>query len=114
MQPIQVEAVQQAIEQFLNEQVYVHLETTQGAYATHRNETAFSVGAFIRNGVIQFSRGLITGEGPYRVGLKLEFGWIYADGLTDWTLTEKDQLLLAGHDREGKLAIALQFSKEPF
>jgi hypothetical protein len=27
---------------------------------------------------------------------------------------EKNQLLMAGHDREGKLAIALQISETPF
>jgi hypothetical protein len=114
LQPIHVEQVQQALNRFANQDVYLHLETTNGAYASHHNERFFSAGAYIRNGRIRFSRGKIAGEGPYRVGLKLDFGWVYAEGLTDWEITEKGQLLLAGHDYDGKLAVALQLSKEPF
>ncbi|WP_143416091.1 YojF family protein [Geobacillus sp. E263] len=114
MQPIDVHAVQTALNRFANQDVYIHLETTNGAYASHHNEGFFSAGAYIRNGVIRFSHGKITGNGPYRIGLKLDFGWVYAEGLTDWELTEKGQLLLAGHDYEGKLAVALQLSHEPF
>ncbi|MBA2872527.1 hypothetical protein HNQ85_002838 [Anoxybacillus calidus] len=114
MQPINVEEVQHALNRFANQDVYLHLETTNGAYASHHNEGFFSAGAYIRNGRIRFSRGKIVGEGPYRVGLKLDLGWVYAEGLTDWILNEKGQLLLAGHDYEGKLAVALQLSREPF
>jgi hypothetical protein len=114
LQPINVEEVQHALDRFANQDVYLHLETTNGAYASHHNEGFFSSGAYIRNGRIRFSRGKIVGEGPYRVGLKLDLGWVYAEGLTDWVLNEKGQLLLAGHDYEGKLAVALQLSREPF
>ncbi|AEH49317.1 YojF family protein [Parageobacillus thermoglucosidasius] len=114
MQPIDVCEVQAALNRFANQDVYIHLETTNGAYASHHNEGFFSVGAYIRNGLIRFSRGKITGNRPYRVGLKLDFGWVYAEGLTDWELTGKGQLLLAGHDQEGRLAVALQLSREPF
>lgn len=114
MQSINIEAVQKALESFVNEDVYLHLETTQGAYAVHHGNQPMAVGAYIRNGRIRYSRGTIVGNGPYRVGLKLELGWVYAEGLTDWELNEQNQLLLAGHDPEGKLAVALQLSKKPF
>jgi Protein of unknown function (DUF1806) len=114
LQPIRIEEVQTVLNQFKGQDVYLHLETTNGAYAAHHNEGFFSAGAYIRNGRIRFSHGKIVGKGPYRIGLKLELGWIYAEGLTDWEMTDKGQLLLAGHDYEGKLAVALQLSHEPF
>lgn len=114
MEPIKVEEVQRALERFQGKPVYLHLETTRGAYASHYDEKVFNAGAYIRNAQIQYSRGKLTGEGPYRVGLKMAIGWVYAEGLTDYEIDNKGRLLLAGHDNEGKLAVALELSTEPF
>lgn len=114
MGPIQKEGVQEALNGFLNQDVYLHLETTNGAYAAHRQEQAMAVCAYIRNGKIRFVRGTIQGNGPYRVGLKMEDGWTYAEGLTDFEIDGDGRLLLAGHDQDGRLAIALQLSLTPF
>lgn len=114
MGPIQPEMVQAALDVFLRQDVYLHLETTNGAYAAHREGQAMAVCAYIRNGVVRYERGSISGNGPYRVGLKMENGWIYAEGLTDWELDVQGRLLLAGNDPDGRLAIALQLSREPF
>ncbi|HLS09324.1 YojF family protein [Lentibacillus sp.] len=113
MKPIEIERVQQQLEEFTDKDVYIHLETTNGAYASHLNK-AYNVGAYIRNAKVNFSQAKIIGAGnSYRVGLKLEMGWIYAEGLTDWTMHEGNQLLLAGHDREGRLMVALHISETP-
>ncbi len=114
MNPIDKSMVQPELDSFLNRDVYLHLETTNGAYAAHTQDSNMSVGAYIRNGRISFVRGVITGDGPYRVGLKLELGWVYAEGLTDFEKTPEGQLLLAGHDQEGRLAVALELSLNPF
>ncbi|KSU80938.1 Protein of unknown function [Fictibacillus enclensis] len=115
MQPITLDTVQNEIDKFLNQDVYLHLETTNGAYASHFNQSFFSVGAYIRNAKVKIERGIITGDkAPYRAGLKIELGWVYAEGLTHWEVNEDGQLLLAGHDAEGKLAVALQLSPHPF
>ncbi|MFN7250105.1 MAG: YojF family protein [Anaerobacillus sp.] len=114
MKPIDAKQVEEVINQFKNKPIFLHLETTNGAYAAHRNEGMLAVSAFIRNGKIEFSNGKITGDHPYRVGLKLEDGWVYAQGLTDWEFNEEGQLLLAGHDSEGKIAISLQLSETAF
>lgn len=114
MQNIQLDAVQELINQFANEDVYLHLETTNGAYATHNDNSKMTVGAYIRNGLVQYSRGTIAGEGTYRVGLKLSLGWVYAEGLTHYELDEQGRLLLAGYDAEGRLAVALELSHQPF
>ncbi|MCP8971286.1 YojF family protein [Ectobacillus ponti] len=106
--------VQRVFDSFAGPDVYVHLETTNGAYAAHRNEQTMTVGAFIRNARISFERGTLAGKGPYRAGLKMEHGWVYAEGLTHWLLNEKGQLLLSGHDDQGRLAVALQLSRTPF
>ena len=114
MKPIDKSLVQTMLDSFLNREVYLHLETTNGAYAVHNHESNMTVGAYIRNGRILFGRGIITGDGPYRVGLKMEIGWVYAEGLTDFEMEQEGQLLLAGHDQEGRLAVALELSLSPF
>ncbi|MEX2355957.1 MAG: DUF1806 family protein [Thermaerobacterales bacterium] len=108
MEPIQWSAVQDSLNAFSGAAAYLHLETTRGAY------TKSTFGAFARNVPIQFSRAHLAGEGPYRVGLKLDQGWIYAEGLTHWELDACGRLLLAGHDEEGRLTVALQLSRSAF
>ncbi|GIO23894.1 YojF family protein [Oceanobacillus sp. J11TS1] len=115
MKPIESDKVQQALDSYLNKEVYVHLETTNGAYANHLDKNAYTVGAYIRNAKVTYTKAKILGDGnSYRVGLKMELGWIYAEGLTDWTIYQENQLLLAGHDREGRLMVALEISETPF
>lgn len=108
MVPIEVEKVQQVIDEMTDKDLYIHLETTNGVY------TKKTSGAYIRNGRIRYSIGRVKGNGPYRVGLKLDHGWVYAEGLTDWEKDDEGRLLLAGHDEDGKLAVALQLSRKPF
>lgn len=105
--------VQTFLEKFANEPLYIHLEVTNGAYASHRNPLMMNVGAFIRNAKVTYAQAKITGDGPFRVGLKIDDGWVYAEGLTDFELKDSC-LLLAGHDHEGKLAVALQLGRTPF
>lgn len=114
MERIDASAVQVALDRLAERDVYVHLETTNGAYAALRGDQPMAVCAYIRNGRVRFVRGTVTGAGPHRVGLKMEDGWIYAEGLTDWEIDGERRLLLAGHDAEGRLAIALQLSETPF
>lgn len=115
MQPIVPEQVQQYLTRFVETTVYLHLETTNGAYTEGSLGASISGarGAFVRNAPIRFQRAAIKGNGPYRVGLKLDHGWVYAEGLTDWTL-DGERLLLAGMDQEGRLAVALELSPTPF
>ncbi|MEI5908270.1 YojF family protein [Bacillus spongiae] len=114
MEPIIASKVQHAINTFSRQDVYIHMETTNGAYASHFNESFFSAGAYIRNAKVQYEHGKIAGNGPFRVGLKLSIGWIYAEGLTHFEIDQDGRLLMAGHDHEGKLAVALQISSTPF
>ncbi|MDG5787413.1 YojF family protein [Evansella sp. AB-P1] len=114
MKPIDPLKVQETITSLSGKKLYVHLETTNGAYATHKNASFFSAGAFIRNVQLTFLHGSIKGKGPYRIGLETELGWLYAEGLTDWEIDTLDRVLFAGHDQDGKLAIALQLSEQPF
>lgn len=115
MKPINIEHVQRELSKFAHKLVYVHLETTNGAYASHFGNTGVNVGAYIRNAPITFSEGKVKGEnGVYRVGLKHEHGWLYAEGLTDWEIYQGSSLLLAGHDADGRLMVAFQVSEKPF
>jgi hypothetical protein len=108
------EQVQVYLDRFLEQNVFFHLETSNGSYASLEGERQMSVCAFIRNGRICYSRGQIAGEGPYSVGLKLDDGWVYAEGLTDYEITDQGQLLLGGYDDEGRVAVALELSLQPF
>ncbi|MDF2631261.1 MAG: hypothetical protein K0R39_5092 [Symbiobacteriaceae bacterium] len=117
MKPIQTATVQDALQAFVNRDVYLHIETTNGAYAAQNMQgqtPTMAVCAYVRNAVVRFTRATIAGNGPYRAGLQMDQGWIYAEGLTDWTLDEQGRLLMAGHDAEGRLAISLQLSLTPF
>ncbi|HLS60963.1 MAG TPA: YojF family protein [Virgibacillus sp.] len=115
MKPIEIDNVQDLLNRYTNKPVYVHLETTNGAYASHFDNKGINVGAYIRNAKVSFTQAKIVGNGiAYRVGLKMEMGWIYAEGLTDWTIHGEEQLLFAGHDPTGRLMVALQISEHPF
>ncbi|MHA6251776.1 YojF family protein [Oceanobacillus sp. CAU 1775] len=115
MEPIIIASVQEKLDTFVNKDVYIHLETTTGMYAGLMNKDAFTVGAFIRNAEVKFTNAKIVKAGNvFRVGLKMDLGWIYAEGLTEWTINNGEQLLLAGHDGEGRLLVSLQISQHPF
>jgi hypothetical protein len=114
VEQVDQKAVQAEIDRFANQDVYLHLETTNGAYATHLDGKAYSAGAYIRNALVRYEHGKITGSGPWRIGLKLNIGWVYAEGITHFEIDDEGQLLLAGHDPDGKLAVALEISTKPF
>lgn len=117
MTPIVAAEVQAALQPFVGREVYLHLETTNGAYAAENmrgDPPTMAVCAYVRNAKIRFHRAVLAGTGPFRAGLQMEDGWVYAEGLTDWELDGHGRLLLAGHDAEGRLAIACQLSLEPF
>ena len=54
MKEVHVEELQELLNSFANKDVYIHLETTNGAYATHFDEKVFNAGAFIRNVKIRY------------------------------------------------------------
>lgn len=115
MKPIERKEVKQLLTNYKDKDIFVHLETTNGAYASHFGNQGVNVGAYIRNAKVKFIEADIKGEiGAFRVGLKLETGWVYAEGLSDYELTEDQELLLAGHDADGRLTVALQLSEQPF
>ncbi|MCZ0703338.1 hypothetical protein J2T56_002877 [Natronobacillus azotifigens] len=115
MKKIEHNTVQRLLDQFIDKVVYLHLETTNGAYATHHNREAYNVGVFIRNAKVTFHQAKISGnEASYRVGLKTADGWIYAEGVREYELDQKGRLLLAGHDAEGRLLVTLEISETPF
>jgi len=116
MKPIELQAVQQWLDDFINKDVYIHAETTNGAYASSHGRDGVNVGVYLRNVQVSFSRAKITTSNneSYRVGLKTALGWIYTEGLTDWTIHNDDKLLLAGHDEEGRVRVGLQIGEQPF
>jgi hypothetical protein len=114
MQLINKAEVQRMIDSLQDQELYVHLEMTTGAYAAHLDSSKHPAATFISNALIRYSKGSISGNGPYRVGLKMGDGWVYSEGLTHYEDGDKQRVILAGHDAQGKLIVALQLSREPF
>lgn len=114
MQLINQSEVQRKIDDLKDQDLYIHLEMTTGAYAAHFDSSKHPAATFISNATIRFSHGSISGSGPYRVGLKMEHGWVYSEGLTHYEETEPERLIMAGHDSQGKLIVSLQLSRQPF
>ena len=114
MKEVKIDELQELLNSFANKDVYIHLETTNGSYATHYDANVFNAGAFIRNARIRYELGKVVDDAPHRVGLKMEHGWVYAQGITHFELDEQGRLLMAGLDYSGKLAIALEISETPF
>ena len=117
MELIQIDQVQTLISEYENKPVYLHVETTNGAYANHFDQKVFNAGTFLRNIQVTFTNAHLTGgvKEPFRVGLKLDNnGWVYVQGLTHYEVTENKELLLAGLNHEGQLAASLEISSKPF
>ncbi|MFC5406008.1 YojF family protein [Cohnella soli] len=114
MQLIDKAQVQAMIDRLAGQELYIHLEMTMGAYASHVDSSKHPAATFISNAVIRYGNGSISGNGPYRVGLKTDHGWVYSEGLTHYEDEDRERLILAGHDSQGKLIVALQLSREPF
>src|SRR5699024_12084895 len=106
MQPIEQKKIQEKIDEFLNERIYLHLETSTGSYVGVQQKDTLPACAYIRNGVIEFTEGkIVENEGWYSVGLKIDDGGGYAEGLTEWEVTGDGKLLGGGGDKEGDLKI---------
>ncbi|EGQ3911583.1 YojF family protein [Staphylococcus pseudintermedius] len=117
LQPITEEAVQALLDEYANQPVYLHVETTNGAYANHFDQRVFNAGTFLRNIQVTYQHAQLKGghKDPYRVGLKLgEHSWVCVQGLTHYEVTEDGMFLLAGFNYEGQLAAALEMSHKPF
>lgn len=114
MKEVVVDELQAHLDAFVNKDVFIHLETTNGSYATHFDANIFNAGAFIRNAKINYELAKVVDNSPHRVGLKMEHGWVYAQGITHFEVDEQGRLLMAGLDYTGKLAIALEISETPF
>lgn len=114
MKPIDPQDVQMMLDSMLDEQLFLQMEMTTGAYASHRDSSKFTASTFLKNGSVRYVQGSIAGSGPYRVGLKTGEGWVYSEGLTHYENDGGDRLVLAGYDSEGKLVVGLQLGRHPF
>lgn len=108
MRAIESAAAEAALQGFAGRRIYLHLETTAGAY------TEGGFGAFVRNAPVVLRGAALRGSGPYRAGLEIEGGWIYAEGLTDWEEDAEGRVLMAGYDGEGRVTVLCELSAEPF
>lgn len=109
--------VQSLLDSYANKPVYIHVETTNGAYANHFDQRVFNAGTFLRNIQITFEHAQLKGgeKDPYRVGLKLvNNGWVYVQGLTHFEVNGNNEFLIAGFNYEGQLAATLEISTQPF
>ncbi len=108
MEPIELPALQRKLDELIGKRLYLHLETTAGAY------TAGGFGAFIRNAAVEVRRAVVRGKGPFRAGIETDGGWMYAEGLTDWEVDDGGRLLMAGYEGEGRVTVVCELSATPF
>ncbi|MGL4523290.1 MAG: DUF1806 family protein [Bacilli bacterium] len=109
MLTIEAQQVNEVLEKFAEQPMYVHLETTTGAYAAHYGKAPMTVCALLRNLEITYAYGALKGVGPFRAALKTPTGWIYAEGLTHMKIWEHG-INLTGLDANNRLTICLQLS----
>ncbi|HLR39551.1 MAG TPA: DUF1806 family protein [Jeotgalicoccus sp.] len=117
LKPLDEKKVQSLLDAYKNEPVYIHVEVTNGVYASHNNDEVFNAGTFLRNIPITYTEGTLKGGNNFehRVGLKLDNGgWVYVTGLSHYTVNENDEFILHGIDHSGKLAAALEISRKEF
>jgi len=117
LEPIKEQEVLDLLTSYSNQPVYLHVETTNGAYANHFDQRVFNAGTFLRNIVVTFEHAQLKGgdKDPYRVGLKLkDGGWVYVQGLTHYEVNENNEFLIAGFNYEGQVAATIEISKQPF
>lgn len=117
LEPIQPTQVQELLTSYENQKVYLHVETTNGTYASHFDERVFNASTFLRNIEVTIEHAQLKGgeKDPFRVGLKLaDQGWVYVQGLTHYEVNEANEFLLAGFNYEGQLAATLELSTKPF
>ncbi len=117
LQRIREDKLQALLDQYANQPVYLHVETTNGAYANHFDQRVFNAGTFLRNIQVNYQHAQLKGGGkePFRIGLKLDnHGWVYVQGLTHYEVDKHDALLIAGFNYEGQLAAALEISRQAF
>ncbi len=101
MQKMNRSDVVTVIRNFTAQNVYIHSEATSFV--------------FVRNFRIHLTDCFVTGEGPYRVGLRFDgHGWLRMEGLTHYEVNTDGRLLLAGYDDQGRMNVALELGKEPF
>ncbi len=101
------------IQKFANRKVYLHLEMTMGAYTAHKNDKVHPASNFVKNVPIEFIHGTLSDSFPFRIGLKLAEGWVYAEGLTDYEFTDDGVLMFSESDQEGRLIAAVHLSDMP-
>ncbi len=101
MKEIHSKDLAEALAAYRGQEAYVHSEATSFVFA--------------RNFRIRITDTAVAGEGPYRIGIRFEGqGWIRAEALTHFEVDEQGRLLLAGHDEQGRMHVALELGKEPF
>ena len=54
LEPIKEQEVLDLLTSYSNQPVYLHVETTNGAYANHFDQRVFNAGTFLRNIVVTF------------------------------------------------------------
>lgn len=106
MEPVSAnpQALVDAFESFTGKTLYLHVETTAGAY------TAGGFGAFVRNVQARIERLALRGNGPFRVGAETDGGFIYTEGVTHWEVDGQGRLCLEGHDDQGRLTVCFELS----
>lgn len=93
-------ALEQALEKFLHQSIYVHLEVNPGAYT--------------RNHGMRLCATHVRGNHPYRVFLTFDdgVGVLHIDDVTHMDLSE-NLVIVTGYDEHDRIARTLELSRTP-
>ncbi|MNI47708.1 hypothetical protein D3C73_1022400 [compost metagenome] len=101
MQPIHLEQLRPVLQSFEGKEVYVHTEVNPGA--------------FLRNIRVEVERAYISGEGTYRLALRLRGnGWIRTEQITHFNIDAGGRVFAAGYDEHYRITTLLQIGLLPF
>lgn len=97
MSPLQPDEVRSALQKWVGQVVFVHLEVNPGAYW--------------RNGTGRLSAVHVKGDGPFRVFLEFDqqTGLIQVDDLTDM-LVSPELVICTAYDNHHRIARTLEVS----
>lgn len=116
LEPINEQEVLNLLTSYENKPIYLHVETTNGAYANHFDERVFNAGTFLRNIQVTYEHAQLKGGEKILIALVSNYdgGWVYVQGLTHFEVNEDNEFLIAGFNYEGQLAATIEMSEKPF
>ncbi|WP_262685381.1 YojF family protein [Paenibacillus baimaensis] len=101
MEPVNFEQLQDVLKSFEGKEVYLHTEVNPGA--------------LLRNIRVEIEQAHLSGEGSYRLALRLRNnGWVRTESITHYSLDARGRVFAASYDEQNRIATLIQIGLFPF